>query len=299
VDISLVDGCYGLYLDAVNNRSNAKALNHTGSQHNWTGHQRHEASHLYCTKVRYSRSFSTRTTSMASASFPTLSTKSTFAHSRQNSQESTASGASYQLILEHILSYPNTYEIPLRTMYTLNCAPRAQPMSPRPSRAPSPTSSSSSPSSPSFPYDQQATTAQFTSALMDQISQLPSHPSSLPPTFVTSFVNRCFPVELELVDFPQSLTALDYLKDLETRRRKEIAHSFRTLNLDQSNLSPEMLHNLRSWNHAVADWVESLENKLRKVEALYTSIYISLRRWVYTNPFLFACHGLTITDSDQ
>lgn len=206
--------------------------------------------------------------------------KSTFAHSRQNSQESMSSGASYQLILEHILTYPNTYEIPLRTMYTLNCAPRAQPLSPHASRAPSPTSSSNSPTLPSLPYDQQATTAQFTSALMDQISQIPSHPSSLPPSFVTTFVNRCFPIALELVDFPQSLTALDYLKDLESRRRKEIAHSFQTLNLDRSNLSPESLEELRGWNPAVADWVESLENKLRKVEALYTSIYISLRRWV-------------------
>jgi hypothetical protein len=115
---------------------------------------------------------------------------------------------------------------------------------------------------------------------MDQLSQLPQHPSSLPPSFVTSFVNKCFPVELEFVDFPQSLTALDYLKDLETRRRKEIAHSFRTLNLDQSNLSPAMLHDLRNWNPAIADWVETLEAKLRKVEALYTSVYISLRRWV-------------------
>lgn len=184
------------------------------------------------------------------------------------------------MILEHILSYPNTYEIPLRTMYTLNCAPRAQPPSAHQSRAPSPTSSSNSPTSPQFPGDQHSTTAQFTTALMDQISQLPSQPSSLPPTFVTTFVNRCFPVELEFVDFPQSLTALDYLKDLETRRRKEIAHSFRTLNLDQSNLSSDMLQDLRSWNPAVADWVESLEVKLRKVEALYTSVYMSLRRWV-------------------
>ncbi|KIW02976.1 uncharacterized protein PV09_05637 [Verruconis gallopava] len=211
------------------------------------------------------------------------SVRSSFAHSRQNSDQSNASGTSYQLILEHILSYPNTYEIPLRTMYTLNCAPRAQPPSTHQSRAPSPTSSSGSPTSPTFPYDQQAATAQFTSALMDQLSQLPLHSSSLPPAFVTSFVNRCFPVELECVDFPQSLTALDYLKDLEVRRSKEIVNSFRTLDLDQSNLSSEKIHELRSWNPAVADWVESLENKLRKVEALYTSVYISLRRWILIN----------------
>lgn len=215
---------------------------------------------------------------------PTMSpTTSMFAHSRQNSQESTASGASYQLILEHILSYPGTYEIPLRTMYTLNCAPRAQPMPGFSSRAPSPTPSSGSPVSPislSFPHNQHSATTNFTNALMDQISQLPSQPSSLPPAFVTSFVNRCFPVNLEMVDFPQALTSLDYLRDLEMRRRKEIANSFKTLNLSQAHVSHEMLKDLRNWNPAVADWIESLETKLRKVETLYTSLYISLRKWV-------------------
>ena len=39
-----------------------------------------------------------------------------------------SSGSSYQSILDHILVNPGSYEIPLRTMYTLNCAPRAQPM---------------------------------------------------------------------------------------------------------------------------------------------------------------------------
>lgn len=219
--------------------------------------------------------------------------KSTFAHSRQNSQDSEGTGASYQLILEHILSYPNTYEIPLRTMYTLNCAPRAQPPSTHPSRAPSPTSSSNSPTSPQFSHGYQSSTAQFTTALMGQLSQLPSQPSSLPPSFVTTFVNRCFPVELEFVDFPQSLTALDYLKDLETRRRKEIAHSFQTLNLDQTNLSEDKLQDLRQRNPAVAEWVESLEAKLRKVESAYGSIYISLRRWVCTR--LCSNHGVSLT----
>lgn len=84
-----------------------------------------------------------------------------------------------------------------------------------------------------------------------------------------------------MVDFPQSLTALDYLRDLESRRRKEIAGSLKRIGLDESTLeSPERLEELKNWNVSVADWVESLENKERKVEALYTNLYISLRRWV-------------------
>lgn len=33
-----------------------------------------------------------------------------------------ADGAAFTWLLEHILTYPGTYEIPLRTMYTLNSA---------------------------------------------------------------------------------------------------------------------------------------------------------------------------------
>jgi hypothetical protein len=215
---------------------------------------------------------------------------SNFAHSRKRSNESAksnTSGTSYQLICEHILTYPGTYEIPLRTMYTLNCAPRAQPM-PNQSRTGTPSpSSGNSPTSPTFPYDHKAATVQFTSELMSHLSQLPSQPSSLPPAFVTSFLMRCFPLELELVDFPQSLTALDYLKDLESRRRKEIAASLKRLGIDEGTLgSPELLEELSKWNRSVADWVKSLENKERKVEHLYSQLYIALRRWVCCVPRL-------------
>lgn len=166
-------------------------------------------------------------------------------------------------------------------MYTLNCAPRAQPI-PNQSRSGSPTlSNQNSPTSPAFPQDCQAATTQFTSALMSEISKLPPQQSSLPPAFVTSFLTRCFPVQLEMVDFPQSLTALDYLRDLELRRRKEIAGSLKRIGIDEGTLeSPERVEDLKRWNVSVADWVESLENKERKVEALYTNLYISLRRWV-------------------
>jgi hypothetical protein len=209
-------------------------------------------------------------------------------HSRNGSHassKSSSSGASYQLILEHMMSYPGTYELPLRTMYTLNCAPRAQPL-PSPTARSHPSSVANSPTSPTFPYDQQAATAQFTSALMSQIAQLPSQPCSLPPAFVTSFLNRCFPVELHMVDFPQSLTALDYLKDLETRRRKEIVSSLMRLGINEELLvSAPGDEELSKWNPIIAEWLKSLETKERRVAGLYGQLYISLRRWVCTSHF--------------
>jgi hypothetical protein len=121
---------------------------------------------------------------------------------------------------------------------------------------------------------------------MSQISQLPSQPCSLPPAFVTSFIQRCFPIELHLVDFPQSLTALDYLKDLETRRRKEIVHSLARLNIDKSSLGAlSGGGDLSSYGQVVADWLKTLEAKERKVDALYTHLYIALRRWVCVKAF--------------
>ena len=71
---------------------------------------------------------------------------------------------------------------------------------------------------------------------MQHITQLPSQPSSLPPSFVTSFVRKCFPPELEQVDFPQALSALDYLKDLEVRRRREVVAAFDKLGIAREDL---------------------------------------------------------------
>lgn len=137
---------------------------------------------------------------------------------------------------------------------------------------------------PNFPADDhqqlaaQAATAQFKANLMSHISQLPSQPCSLPPSFVTSFVRRCFPPELDQIDFPQALTALDYLKDLETRRRKEVIAALKRLGVDRDNLHER--DQLGKKYPGVLSWVTSIEDKERKVEALYTQVYIGLRRWV-------------------
>ncbi|KAI9654585.1 MAG: hypothetical protein M1831_005346 [Alyxoria varia] len=213
-------------------------------------------------------------------------------HLRDTSTDSDASsvdGSSYHLILQHILSYPGTYEIPLRSMYQINSRPRAA--STHPSRPASPrmagnNSPLASPTTAHFPNnstsDAKVETARLQSSLVNQISSLPSQPCSLPPVFITSFLRRCFPQELTMVDFPQALTALDYLKDLETRRRREIGAALGRLRLDREVIKsgvPEV----EKKHSGVAAWVQEIEASERKVDALYTQLYIGLRRWILIN----------------
>ncbi|KXL48503.1 hypothetical protein M433DRAFT_113840 [Acidomyces richmondensis BFW] len=201
-------------------------------------------------------------------------------HQHSGSADSSSAGSSYQLILDHILTYPASYEIPLRTMYQLNCAPRSHQVQPRNGNVSS--SAGSSPAHPqgAFPDDQ--TTHTFQENLMAQLQQAPNQPTCLPPSFITSFLQRCFPPELICVDFPQALTGLDYLKDLEMRRRREVAAAMNRLEIDRTTLNQDAA-TLSNRYPGVIQWVTSMEEKERKVEALYTQLYVVLRRWIMIN----------------
>jgi hypothetical protein len=203
---------------------------------------------------------------------------------RDDASASSGEGAAYPWILEHLLAYPGSYEIPLRTMYTLNATTQAQqqqnqsnPTSPTPISVPGN-------AFPTQRKDEQhslttaTAAAQLRANLMSHISQLPSQPCSLPPGFVTSFLRRCFPQELDQVDFPQALTALDYLKDLEIRRRREVVAALDRLGVDRADFGARNI--LGRKYPGVLRWVISIEEKERKVEALYTQVFLGLRRWV-------------------
>jgi hypothetical protein len=205
-------------------------------------------------------------------------------HARSGSDTS-STGSSYQYILDHVLTYNTGYEMPLRTMYTLNSAPRAQPI---PTRNGTPTSSAgSSPTSPlmNTAWQENPTTNAFNENLLAQLSHLPQQPTSLPPSFITSFLGRCFPPDLVCVDFPQALTGLDYLKDLETRRQREFASA-----LARTQVDPLILENeseLYRQFPGVARWKQSIKAQERIVENLYTTLYIGLRRWVSDSVAIF------------
>jgi len=111
---------------------------------------------------------------------------------------------------------------------------------------------------------------------------MPSHQNSLPPSFVTAFLRKCFAYELELVDFTQALTGLDYLKDLETRRRKAMKTALERLdiNLDTVDSADAVLADRYP---GVLEWYKAIDTKEHKINALYTQLYISLRRWMLLN----------------
>jgi hypothetical protein len=201
-------------------------------------------------------------------------------HSRNQSAETNAS-SSYNMILEHVLQYPGSYEIPLRTMYTLNCAPRAQPLPKDLSRAPTPTGNSNvSPISGHFAWGEaESATMNFTSQLMGHIESLPVQPSSLPPTFIISFASRCFSPCLGNVDFPQALTALDYLRDLETRRRREVTAAYDRVGIQEDTFAADV-EAVSTQFPGIALWAKNVEGKNKKAEIYYSQLWLGLRRWV-------------------
>lgn len=196
----------------------------------------------------------------------------------------TPDGVPLTWIFDHCERHHSSYEIPLRTMHAINCNPTKNPIpgSRSPETAFTPRNSGSTGSSRSSQEDSLDAAADFRSLLVNQISRLPSQPCSLPPSFLTGFLRRCFTPELESVDFPQALTALDYLKDLDNRRKKEVSCAMQRLNITREDLVEPKRTELTQKYPGVVAWVETMLAKARTLEATYTQIYISLRRWVST-----------------
>ncbi|KAJ5266750.1 hypothetical protein N7478_009558 [Penicillium angulare] len=205
-------------------------------------------------------------------------------------------GRALTWIFDHCLRYPSSYEIPLRTMYTINCNPAKGTNANRtPETAFSPRDSISTTSTKSnkssHSEDSIDAAADFRSQLIHQISRLPSQPCSLPPAFLCSFLRRCFTEHLESVDFPQALTALDYLKDLECRWKKEIANAVQRLNIDREDAQDPLHSELGMKYPGVMAWLQNMNAKARTLEALYTQVYVGLRRWTLINDMLLEPQG--------
>lgn len=93
------------------------------------------------------------------------------------------------------------------------------------------------------------------------------------------FVRRCFTPEIHWVDFPQSLTALDYLRDLEARRRKEVNAALVRLGVSRERMGADA-DAMKGRYPSAAAWLSELEVKEKRADSLYTQLYIALRRWV-------------------
>jgi hypothetical protein len=118
----------------------------------------------------------------------------------------------------------------------------------------------------------------FASQLMNHIGSQPSS-SSLPPTFIITFVSRCFHPCLSLVDFPQALTALDYLRDLEKRRCKEYVAAFLRLGIRIETFDADV-DAIANRFPGIALWAKNMRMKNKKAETCYAEMYLGLRRWV-------------------
>jgi hypothetical protein len=126
----------------------------------------------------------------------------------------------------------------------------------------------------------------FTSQLMTHIGSLPSQSSSLPPAFIVSFVSRCFHPALSLVDFPQALTALDYLRDLEKRRCKEYVAAFERLGVSIENFEADVAAVADTYP-GIALWAKNMHGKNKKAQSYYAIMYLGLRRWVRLDRFMY------------
>lgn len=190
-------------------------------------------------------------------------------------------GSAFPLILEHYMLNPASYEIPLRSMYALNCQTLSL-MSPTGVKE----SAFAKPAVQNSTEPLADAASQFKAQLISQISKSP-HQFDLPVGFMVSFVRRVFAANLENVDFPQAFTALDYLRNLERRRKKEIVAAFKCLDIDIRNskslflrISESQKQNLQETYPGVVRWIESIEDRDRKAYHLNKNVDISLRRWV-------------------
>lgn len=210
-----------------------------------------------------------------------------------------ADGSALTWIFDHCLRYADSYEISLRAAYELNCSTAknlpamgssafARTRSPslfshNSSLSKNTKSTRSSGSSYDAGYD---TNAEFRACLTRTVSELPSQPCSLPPSFIISFVRRCFCLELHNVDFAQALTSLDYLKDLQGRWKKEIDSAFCRLNVTAQDARDPRNSEVARKYPGVMEWYTEVSQKARMIDFLYTQIYLGMRRWILVNEMM-------------
>jgi len=125
----------------------------------------------------------------------------------------------------------------------------------------------------------------------------------LPPSFIIDFVVRSLMVEYNEVDFAQALTAIDYLRDLELTRRKDLRDAAKRLCITKYNWRDVLTDNrearyvyfflMLSSTYSVLlkmssklitiscrKWVQKVESEESATEQWYANIFIGLRIWV-------------------
>ncbi|CAG7980025.1 unnamed protein product [Penicillium salamii] len=213
----------------------------------------------------------------------------------------TPDGSALTWIFDHCLRYSDSYDISLRAAYELNCQSTKNMASSGAStsshsRSPSVFSRNSSlskdsrssrtSSGSSYETNPWDTNAEFRACLTRTVSEMPSQPCALPPTFIASFVRRVFTKELRYVTFSQALCSLDYLKGLQGRWKKEVDGAFRRINVNpQDVIDPQSSEVTRNFP-GVMVWYKDISQKARVIDMLYTQVYVGLRRWIILNEMM-------------
>jgi hypothetical protein len=89
-----------------------------------------------------------------------------------------------------------------------------------------------------------------------------------------------------MVDFPQALTAMDYLRDLEKRRCQEYVAAFKRLGISIENFDADV-EAVSDRYPGIALWAKNMHGKNKKAESYYSIMYLGLRRWV-SSPYAVA-----------
>ncbi|KAF7876669.1 hypothetical protein EAF04_001754 [Stromatinia cepivora] len=97
----------------------------------------------------------------------------------------------------------------------------------------------------------------------------------LPPDFIRKWcLDKVFTRVEEQVDFSQALTGIDYLQDLECRRREALREVALRLKIDKNNWRKVL-----SADPDAKKWVEDIQAQETIIEDFYATCFIDLRIW--------------------
>lgn len=255
-----------------------------------------------CTRPRTDSAVSSHTISSLTSSSAAVHCKAMTALESLMSEDAHNSNAITATSPANPQSQPpqSSYEIPLRSMYDMNleaarlrsAGPPPPPTPPLPSSPSSASSSSPALVTPPANHDASNTgTMRLRSHMLQHIgAKRPTSTPQLPLSFLTTFIRRVFPSDLDNVAWEQSLMALDYLRDLEKRRQREMHTAKEKLCVARDVYGPQFdPFSSEKENEPAApvsdarpvdSWIDKIEEQSRAAGVLYSKIYLLVRQWV-------------------
>ncbi|KAJ6020617.1 hypothetical protein N7540_006121 [Penicillium herquei] len=207
-------------------------------------------------------------------------------------------GRSLTWIFDHCLRFPTTYEIPMVVLYKINAhpiepikyhnfddLPRYDPPTETVIEAIARRDAGIKPKRDSKGANIDPI-ADFRAMMIHSISHLPSQPCTILPSLLVSYIRRCFVSEVDKVDFQHAMLAIDYLKDLNNRWKKEFEKALETLSITRTDIVDPINSPLSRKFPGNMAWVEKMFLMARDLEVFYTQIYLGLRRWTLVNAMM-------------